>query len=93
MEHNGRFNMQCGEGNLNEFHKLQLFHLLLPRTTFTWYSSLSHQTPFRTWQTWKGVSITYFIGLILKLQMDESAVDFIESLGKRQVNFQFNILI
>lgn len=40
MGHIGNFTAQFGEGNQNEFHKLQLFPLLFIGISFTWYSSL-----------------------------------------------------
>ena len=47
MEHIGRFTLQCGE--VNEFHKLRLFHGSLLGVAFFWYVTL----PANSVESWQ----------------------------------------
>ena len=47
MEHMGRLTLQCGE--VNEFHRLRLFHGSLSGVAFSWYVSL----PANSVESWQ----------------------------------------
>jgi hypothetical protein len=59
LEHVGQFILQCGEAGANDTIKLRMFSLSLSGITFTWFTSLVHNSIF-TWTQLEQKFYEYF---------------------------------
>jgi hypothetical protein len=59
LEHVGQFILQCGEAGANDTIKLRMFSLSLSGITFTWFTSLAHNSIF-TWTQLEQKFYEYF---------------------------------
>jgi hypothetical protein len=59
LEHVGQFILQCGETGANDTIKLRMFSLSLSDITFTWFTSLAHNSIF-TWAQLEQKFYEYF---------------------------------
>jgi hypothetical protein len=68
LQHVGQFMLQCREASANDALKLRMFHLLLSRTAFTWFTSLAPNSIF-TWAQIEQKFYEYFYSIDTELRL------------------------